>query len=195
MKCSDIEKQLELFIPKGLAQTDKKENTGLIVGRSDKNVSTIIVAYRIDQETIDYAVSAQADMIISYEPIIEEPILTIESTNYQGRLLLQLLRHDIACYATGSSFDKCKGGSADWLASRLELSGVYITQPQAHMQEWKTQSARVVKDELYYKKKKSLEELTDMICNLFSLEGINAYISKRDDGLTFSDVAVVDMGR
>ena len=30
-----------------------------------------------------------------------------------------------------------------------------------------------------------------MICNLFSLEGINAYISKRDDGLTFSDVAVV----
>ena len=72
MKCSDIEKQLELFIPKGLAQTDKKENTGLIVGRSDKNVSTIIVAYRIDQETIDYAVSAQADMIISYEPIIEE---------------------------------------------------------------------------------------------------------------------------
>ena len=36
MKCSDIEKQLELFIPKGLAQTDKKENTGLIVGRSDK---------------------------------------------------------------------------------------------------------------------------------------------------------------
>lgn len=26
---------------------------------------------------------------------------------------------------------------------------------------------------------------------LFSLEGINAYISKRDDGLTFSDVAVV----
>ena len=52
MKCSDIEKQLELFIPKGLAQTDKKENTGLIVGRSDKNVSTIIVAYRIDQETI-----------------------------------------------------------------------------------------------------------------------------------------------
>ena len=89
MKCSDIEKQLELFIPKGLAQTDKKENTGLIVGRSDKNVSTIIVAYRIDQETIDYAVSAQADMIISYEPIIEEPILTIGSTNYQGRLLLQ----------------------------------------------------------------------------------------------------------
>ena len=68
--------------------------------------------------------SAQADMIISYEPIIEEPILTIGSTNYQGRLLLQLLRHDIACYATGSSFDKCKGGSAVWLASSLVLSGV-----------------------------------------------------------------------
>ena len=192
MKCSDIEKQLGLFIPKGLAQTDKKENTGLIVGRSDKNVSTIIVAYRIDQEIIDYAVSAQADMIISYEPIIEEPILTIESTNYQGRLLLQLLRHDIACYATGSSFDKCKGGSADWLASRLELSGVYITQPQASYAGMEDTVCQSGKGRIgYYKKKKSLEELTDMICNLFSLEGINAYISKRDDGLTFSDVAVV----
>ena len=171
MKCSDIEKQLELFIPKGLAQTDKKENTGLIVGRSDKNVSTIIVAYRIDQETIDYAVSAQADMIISYEPIIEEPILTIGSTNYQGRLLLQLLRHDIACYATGSSFDKCKGGSADWLASRLELSGVYITQPQASYAGMEDTVCQSGKGRIgYYKKKKSLEELTDMICNLFSLE-------------------------
>ena len=94
-------------------------------------------------------------MIISYEPIIEEPILTIGSTNYQGRLLLQLLRHDIACYATGSSFDKCKGGSADWLASRLELSGVYITEPRHHMQEWKIQSAKVVKDELDITKRKS----------------------------------------
>ena len=31
MKCSDIEKQLELFIPKGLAQTDKKENMEISV--------------------------------------------------------------------------------------------------------------------------------------------------------------------
>mgnify|MGYP007027081363 CR=1 FL=1 len=68
---------------------------------------------------------------------------------------------------------------SDWLASRLELSGVYITERRHHMQEWKIQSAKVVKDELdITKRKKSLEELTDMICNLFSLEGINAYISK-----------------
>ena len=59
MRCNDIEKQLELFIPKR-ATAVEKENTGLIVGRSDKNVSTIVVAYRVDQETIDYAISEQA---------------------------------------------------------------------------------------------------------------------------------------
>ena len=133
----------------------KKKNTGLIVGRSDKNVSTIIVAYRIDQETIDYAVSAQADMIISYEPIIEELFNNWKSSNIQGTCFcLQLLRHDIACYATGSSFDKCKGGSADWLASRLELLVCTSLSRRHHMQEWKIQSAKVVKDELDITKRK-----------------------------------------
>ncbi len=191
MKCSDIEKQLELFIPKGITAAEK-ENTGLIVGRSDKNVSTIVIAYRIDQETVDYAVSAQVDLIIIREPIIKEPILTIGSDSYQGRLLLQLLRHDIACYATGSSFDLCKGGTADWIASKLDLSGIYITEPKAEYTGINEQPCQSGAGRIgHYKKKKTLEEIVNRVCDEFSLEAVRAYISKEEDGLAFSDVAVV----
>ena len=191
MKCSDIEKQLELFIPKGITAAEK-ENTGLIVGRSDKNVSTIVVAYRIDQETVDYAVSAQADMIITREPVIKEPIFKIGSDSYQGRLLLQLLRHDIACYATGSSFDLCKGGTADWIADKIELSGVYnieqgVEYTGINGQPCQSGAGRIG----HYKKKKTLEEIVNRVCDEFSLEAVRAYISKEEDGLAFSDVAVV----
>ena len=69
---------------------------------------------------------------------------------------------------------------------------MYITEPQATYAGMEDTVCQSGKGRIgYYKKKKSIEEITDMICNLFSLEGINAYISKRDDGLTFSDVAVV----
>ena len=191
MKCSDIEKQLALFIPKKITAAEN-ENTGLIVGRSDKNVSTIVVAYRIDQEVVDYAVSAQADMILTREPIIEEPIATIGSDSYQGRLLLQLLRHDIACYATGSSVDLCKDGTADWIASKLDLSGIYITEPKAEYTGRNGQTCQSGAGRIgHYKKKKTLEEIVNRVCDAFSLEAVPAYISKEEDGLAFSDVAVV----
>ncbi len=191
MKCSDVEKQLEYFIPKGITVAEN-ENTGLVVGRSDKNVSTIVVAYRIDQETIDYAVSAQVDMIITCESIIKEPILTIGSDSYQGRLLLQLLRHDIACYATGSSFDLCKGGTADRIASKLDLSGIYITEPKAEYIDINGQLCQSGEGRIgHYKKKKTLNEIVKRVCSEFSLEAVRTYISKEVDGLAFSDVAVV----
>lgn len=191
MRCNDIEKQLELFIPKR-ATAVEKENTGLIVGRSDKNVSTIVVAYRVDQETIDYAISEQADMIIVREPIINEPLLTIGSDSYQGRLLLQLLRHDIACYATGSSFEQCKGGTADWIASKLDLSGIYIIEPKAVYTGVNGQSCQSGTGRIgYYKKKKTLDEIVKRACDEFSLEAVRAYILKEKDELAFSDVAVI----
>ena len=114
-----------------------------------------------------------------------------------GRLLLQLLRHDIACYATGSSFDKCKGGSADWLASRLELSGVYITQPQASYAGMEDTVCQGGKGRIgYYKKEKShLRNLQTWSVIYFRWKGSMHISQKRDDGLTFSDVAVVVWGR
>lgn len=192
MKCSDIEKQLRLFVPQELSLEGKKENTGLIVGRSDKNVSTIVIAYRVDQETVDYAVSAQADMLISYEPVIKEPVLKIGSTSYQGRLLLQLMRYDIACYAVGSSFDLCKGGTADWIASKLDLSGVFVTEP---LQSYTDANGVVCQGGCgrigHYKKKKTLGEIVERICDGFSQEAVRAYISKDDNEQAFSDVSVI----
>lgn len=127
MKCSDIEKYLEKLAPRALASHG--DNIGMIAGRSDKNVSRIVVAYRIDQETVEYAVDMQADLIVSHEPVISEPLLQIGSGTYQGRMILKLLRNDISCYAMRSNFDLCRGGSADWIASKLGLSRVHAIDP------------------------------------------------------------------
>lgn len=191
MKCSDIEKQLEKLVPKKVSLEAGNENTGLIVGRSDKNVSTIIITYCVDQEVVDYAISVQADMIVSYEPIIKTPILKIGSGSYEGRLLLQLLRYDIACYATGSSFDLCKGGTADWIASKLELSGVSATEP---LIEYEGIEGTICQSGFgrigHYKKKKTFEEIVDNVTNEFSQEIVRVYGFEEDDELPVSDVAV-----
>lgn len=191
MKCSDIEKQLEKLVPKKVSLAAGDQNTGLIVGRNDKNVSTIIITYCVDQEVVDYAISVQADMIISYEPIIKEPILKIGSESFEGRLLLQLLRYDIACYATGNSFDLCKGGTADWIASKLDLSGVSVTEP---LTEYQGVEGNICQSGFgrigHYKKKKTFEEIVDRVSAEFSQEQVRVYGFEEDDELPFSDIAV-----
>lgn len=177
MKCSDIERKLSL-----LSLLDNcKENTGLIVGRSDKNVSTVVVAYRVDKETVEYAVSVQADMIISYEPVIKEPLLTIKSQSYQGRILLQLLRHDIACYSLGRGFDMCDKGMAEWIAARMELSGDYE-------KAYSTQKGFTWIGQ--YNKEKSLEEITKIAGEAFQENEVRVFTQNVDKkGMT--DAAVV----
>lgn len=190
MKCIDIERQLEQLAPQSLAKGGR--NNGLIIGRSDKNVSSIVVVYRVDQEAVDFAVTMQADMIISHEPVIREPLARIGSDTYQGRLLLRLLRHDIACYALSRSFDLCKGGTADWIAARLELTGIRdIDLPDSCGEKDICRGGGRMGN---YKRARTLEEIGSRIAEVFEEESIGAYVPSGKEEAGYSDIAIIPEG-
>ena len=120
MKCSEVIQKLSELAPETLACD--WDNPGLLVGRRDKSVSRILVALDVTEETVDYAVRAKADLIVSHHPLIFSGLKKINSDDVFGRRLLKLIRSDITVFAMHTNFDKASGGMGDLAAARLELS-------------------------------------------------------------------------
>ncbi|MGI6106921.1 MAG: Nif3-like dinuclear metal center hexameric protein [Lachnospiraceae bacterium] len=120
MKCSDIIRILDDLAPEETACS--WDNPGLLIGRSDHNVSKILIALEITDDVVEMAVSLKADLIVTHHPMIFHPIRDINSGSFTGRRILRLLRHDISCYAMHTNFDMAPQGMGVLDADRLGLT-------------------------------------------------------------------------
>ncbi len=119
IKVSDIVKIIEDFAPPSLAY--EWDNTGLISGDRDKSVKRVFVTLDITKETVDMAVREGVDMIISHHPMLFKGIQRIDYTHGEGYILKELIKNDIALYASHTSTDCTKGGINDVFAQKLGI--------------------------------------------------------------------------
>lgn len=117
MRCEDIINRLEELSPVKFAE--QWDNVGLLVGRRDKEVQKIYIALDVTEDVIDRAITLSADMIISHHPMIFSAVKKVNSDDFAGRRLLNLIRNDIAVYAMHTNFDVM--GMADAAADELKL--------------------------------------------------------------------------
>ena len=75
------------------------DNTGLLAGRDDKQVTCIYIALDAEDETVREAVRCHADMLITHHPLIFGGLKRITNQDFIGRRILELIRHDISYYA------------------------------------------------------------------------------------------------
>ena len=103
MKCKDIIEIIEKRYP--LEAAESWDNPGLIVGDDEIDVSSIMVALDATDETIDQAVKAGAQLLITHHPMIFGRINKVNNKTLIGRRILKLIRNDISCYAMHTNFD------------------------------------------------------------------------------------------
>jgi len=114
MKCSEICTLLEReYSPEYACDWD---NVGLLAGRRDKEVRTILLALDATDETVRMAVEQKADMLITHHPMIFSAMQRVTDEDMNGRRLLALIQNDISYYAMHTNYDA--RGMAD-LAARL----------------------------------------------------------------------------
>ncbi|MEZ3502559.1 MAG: Nif3-like dinuclear metal center hexameric protein [Lachnospiraceae bacterium] len=114
MKCSEICTLLEReYSPEYACDWD---NVGLLAGRRDKEVRTILLALDATDETVRMAVEQKADMLITHHPMIFSAMKRVTDEDMNGRRLLALIQNDISYYAMHTNYDA--RGMAD-LAARL----------------------------------------------------------------------------
>ncbi|MDI9440678.1 MAG: Nif3-like dinuclear metal center hexameric protein [Firmicutes bacterium] len=105
------------------------DNVGLLVGRSDKPVSSVLVTLSVTNEVVDAALGQGSNLIVAHHPVIFRPLTSLRTDEPSGALLARLIRHDLAVYACHTNLDRASDGLNKWLAQEVGLKDVEVLLP------------------------------------------------------------------
>lgn len=128
MKCSDMITWLERLAPSIYAES--WDNTGLLVGDTEKEVNKVLVAVDATDSVIEEACQLRADMLITHHPLIFSGLKSVNEENFIGRRVRRLIREDISYYAMHTNFD-IAGDMPGLVAARLPFGKTRILEATA----------------------------------------------------------------
>jgi dinuclear metal center YbgI/SA1388 family protein len=116
---------IEEKLPPGSAM--QGDRIGLQVQSGLKEVSSVLFALELNDETIDEAIANKCNCIIAFHPLIFNPLKTITEDDRVGRLCSKLIKNSIALIAVHTTFDAYSLGTSEIIAKRLGLdSGGFL---------------------------------------------------------------------
>ena len=122
--CEDVMQCLEDLSPVSFAEG--WDNVGLLLGRREKVVDTVMLCVDVTEQVISQAIQAGVSMIVSHHPLIFSGVKRITNDDVFGTRLIDLIQADICVYAMHTNFDVM--GMADAAAERLELLDTEVLQ-------------------------------------------------------------------
>ncbi|MCR9199796.1 MAG: Nif3-like dinuclear metal center hexameric protein [Planctomycetaceae bacterium] len=111
---SEVITILESIAPPELAED--WDNTGLLVGDRNADVSSILTCLTLTPDVAKEAVASGVDLIVSHHPVMFRGRKVITDSDTEGRMLLLLIENRIAVYSPHTSFDSAAGGVNQQLA-------------------------------------------------------------------------------
>ena len=191
MKLAEIVKYLEHTVP--LSYQEEYDNSGLLVGDNDSDITSILTCLDCTEEVIKEAISKKCNLIISHHPIIFQPIKRLVNSNYGERVVFQAIKNNIAIYAMHTNLDNIIGGVSFIFANKMGLLNTRILQKKSN----------ILSKLVTYSPKKYLKKIQDALfnigagkigykydeCSFFSegngtfrpLEGADPYIGKKNE--------------
>ena len=132
MKLHQITRHLEHLAPVKLQEA--YDNSGLITGSPDMEITGILVSLDCTEAIIEEALSQNCNMVVSHHPVIFKGLKSLTGKNYVERTVLKAIKHDVAIYAIHTNLDNVlRGGVNGKIAQRLGLTNVKILQPKEGM--------------------------------------------------------------
>lgn len=128
MQVKDIVNILESFAPPALQES--YDNSGLIVGDMDMEVTGALLCTDVTPAVMDEAVARGCNMLVSHHPLIFRPLKRINSLTPSGRCVMAAVRGGIAVYAGHTSFDSAPCGVSFRMAQKLGLRNVKVLKPK-----------------------------------------------------------------
>lgn len=117
MKCYEVIEKLETLSPTTFAE--EWDNVGLLAGRRNKEVRAVYIALDATDNVIEEAVRLGADLLLTHHPLIFKKLNRVNTDDFIGRRVCELIRNDISYYAMHTNFDVM--GMADAAADELSL--------------------------------------------------------------------------
>lgn len=127
MKIKDIVSYLETIAP--LSYQESYDNSGLIVGDAQQEVTSVLITIDTIESVIDEAIERGANLIVSHHPIVFSAFKKITGANYVERTIIKAIKNNIAIYACHTNLDSVIGGVNSKICEKLELQNCRILSP------------------------------------------------------------------
>ncbi len=119
MKAKEIIHIMDLWAKPELI--DSWDNTGFQIGNENIEVNKILIALDLDRGVLDKAIKENYEIIITHHPIIFKPLNKITTNNYNEKLIMDVIKHNIVAYNAHSNLDLADNGVSHALANKLKL--------------------------------------------------------------------------
>jgi len=127
MQIREITQFIESIAP--LAFQEAYDNSGLIIGWQEDEISGILITLDITGEILDEAISKKLNLIIAHHPIIFSGLKRFNGTNYIERCVAKAIKNDIAIYAAHTNLDGIFGGVNSKICEKLNLQNCRMLVP------------------------------------------------------------------
>lgn len=124
MKLGEVVSFLEELAP--LQLQEDYDNSGLILGSKDADISGILVCLDADEEAVDLAVRHECQLILSHHPVIFSGIRTFAQGSPESSIIMKAIKNDLALYGYHTNFDSAADGLTCMLCRKLDLDNLLI---------------------------------------------------------------------
>ena len=128
MKLKEIIHHLEKTYPPAYQET--YDNSGLICGNEEMNISSALICLDSTEDIIDEAIRKKSNLIIAHHPIIFSGIKKITGKTYIERVLIKAIQNNIAIYAVHTNADNVIQGVNAKICEKLGLKNCKILSPK-----------------------------------------------------------------
>lgn len=108
------------------------DNAGFLVGDGDSTVEHILVALDITSAVIAEAKKKHCQVIFTHHPLIFSPLKSLVAHKPTERMIMDLIRHNIAVISAHTNLDVAKEGVNFHLAQQLQLQEIAFLLPQGN---------------------------------------------------------------
>ena len=130
LRIHEIVSAFEAVAP--LALQESYDNSGLIVGDRDAEVTRALLCLDCTEAVVDEAIGKGCDVIIAHHPIVFGGLKRFTGGDYVQRTVIKAIQNNIAIYACHTNLDNVlRGGVNERLAQQLGFDVERVLRPIA----------------------------------------------------------------
>ncbi len=119
MKLAKLIDKLEKEFPSDSAWSG--DSIGLQVNSGQSDIDRIYITMELDNNSIEEAIAKEAQLIVTFHPLIFNPLDKIENGERVSDILRKLIKNDISLYCIHTNLDSHPEGTNKYLCDKLDL--------------------------------------------------------------------------
>ena len=128
MKVKDVINYLDSIAPVKIQE--EYDNSGLIIGDKEEEVSGILVCLDCIESIIDEAIKLNCNLIVAHHPILFNGLKKINGSNYIERTIINAIKNNINIYAVHTNLDNVLDGVNGRIADKIGIVNRKILEPK-----------------------------------------------------------------